>query len=52
MGVDAVTSVSGAGLWLTTQPAGPDSPVESHADVKDARKFVHTIDWQPRTDLR
>ena len=34
-----------------TQPAGPDSPVESHPDVlKDARKFVHTIDWQPRTD--
>ena len=30
------------------QPAGSDSPVESHSD---ARKFVHTIDWQPRTDL-
>jgi phthiocerol/phenolphthiocerol synthesis type-I polyketide synthase A len=31
-----------------SQQAGSDSPVESHAD---ARKFVHTIDWQPRTDL-
>ena len=30
------------------QPGGSDSPVESHSD---ARKFVHTIDWQPRTDL-
>ncbi len=34
------------------QPAGPDSPVESDAGAwTDARKFVHTIDWQPRTDL-
>jgi phthiocerol/phenolphthiocerol synthesis type-I polyketide synthase A len=34
------------------QPTGPGGPVESHSDVRqDARKFVHTIDWQPRTGL-
>ena len=34
------------------QPAGSDSSAESHADAwTDARNFVHTIDWQPRTDL-
>jgi phthiocerol/phenolphthiocerol synthesis type-I polyketide synthase A len=38
--------------FADAQSAGSDSPIASHMNVfKDAREFVHTIDWQPRTDL-
>ncbi len=63
--VDVTVAARGGAPWVSmrslryrvldfggAQSAGSRGPVESHSDVwNDARKFVHTIDWQPRIDL-